>query len=433
MKTLIIIFFVGVLAIVLFRFMYTKYDYFRSPVACTFKTLGKYKLSTDKSLVTSSTSKGLIYISGVSDWKNITYTKVADSIYSYTDFTPTDLNDRDVKSTINKLMKCNNIPEFSNAVGVNSNAALILCLQSDTTVGSRVFFVKSFVPISTSATDRNVIVGEIGDSRVRVYSGTVQPVAVIQGAIGTPNINDTYTLSYTICSAASRPAGFSYTDCCSNISNTAAVVSVNMVATDTQKDGKECEYPTVNIVSSDTTNSIDKLRTGLHDPTCKYGSYSKVTGGECSGTIDTDEYKTLSTANSIQYKEYDYNALRSKYDKWFDKKNSSGTDLNDWLTDSSSDSGSGSPNLSSSSGSGLTGSPTISGTFLSKSDITILKKLASEKAMPNEHSRPQKYGDVNSSSDATMKPGLSDCQKYYNCKNYDETCEENCDDYEAQC
>jgi len=446
MKTLIIIFFIGVLAIVLFRFMYTQYENFSSPVACTFKTLGKYKLSTDKSLVTNSTSKGLIYISSVSDWRNITYTKAADLIYSYTDFTPTDLTDKDVKSTINKLMRCNNIPEFSNAVGVNSKAALILCLQSDTTVGSRVFFVKSFVPLSTSAADRNVIVGEIGDSTVRAYSGTVQPVAVIQGAIGTPNITDTYTLSYTICSAASRPAGFSYTDCCSNISNTAAVVSVNMIATDTQKDGKECQYATVNIVSSDTTNSIEKLRTGLHDPSCKYGSYSKVTGGECTGTFDTEEYKTLSTANDIQYKEYDYATLRSKYDKWFDRhnKNSSGTDLNDWLTDSSSDSGSGLTNsssdsesglsnLSSNSGSGLTGSATISGTSLSQNDISLIKKIISNNVTPNDRSWPQKYGEVNNNPDATMKPGLSECQKYYNCKNYDEGCEDECVDYEAQC
>ena len=448
MKTLIITFFIGVLAIVLFRFMYTHYEYFSSPVACTFKTLGKYKLSTDKSIVSSSTSKGLIYISSISDWKNISYTKESDLIYSYTDFTPTDLNNRNVKSTINKLMTCNNIPEFSNAIGVNSNAALILCLQSDTRPGSRVFFVKSFVPISTSATDRNAIVGEIGDSTVQVYSGSVQPVAVIQGAIGTPNITDIYTLSYTICSAASRPVGFRYTDCCSNISNTAAVVSVNMLPADTQKDGKECEYPSANIVSSDNTNTIDKLRTGLHDPGCKRGSYSKVTGGECTGTVDTSEYKTLSSVGDIKYKDYDYNILRSKYDKWFDRhnKNPSGTDLNDWLSDNVTDSSTISPpigtitdNTPSSDLYSLSnetlGDDSIShsNSSLSQRDIAILKKLASDKATPNEHSWPQKYGDVNKSSDATMKPGLSECKKYYNCKKYDESCDDNCDDYEAQC
>jgi hypothetical protein len=191
----------------------------------------------------------------------------------------------------------------------------------------------------------------------------------------------------------------------------------------------------------------ENFRESLYDPTCARGKYSLVTAGECTGTVDTPAYIKLSKERDIKYKEYDYDTLRPKYDKWLrsDNKKPLGNDLDVSLRDIPIDSLS-SDSLSSDSGTeslkkissfdldyNIKDSNGHSDSSLTQSDIAILKKLASEKAMPNEHSRPQKYGDVNSSSDATMKPGLSDCQKYYNCKNYDETCEENCDDYEAQC
>jgi hypothetical protein len=186
----------------------------------------------------------------------------------------------------------------------------------------------------------------------------------------------------------------------------------------------------------------ENFRVSLYDPTCARGKYSLVTAGECTGTVDTPEYIKLSTERDIKYKDYDYNALRPKYDKWLDSDNKKplGNDLDVSLRDIpidslSSDSGTESLNKISSFDLdyNIKESNGHADSSLSQRDIAILKKLASDKATPNEHSWPQKYGDVNKSSDATMKPGLSDCQKYYNCKNYDETCDDNCDDYEAQC
>ena len=155
---MLLLFFIGVVAILFARYVMVKYDYFTgSPVTCGFKTLGSYKLTTNKASLTATGAKGLIYISDLTAWKNISYTRSNDSTYSYTDFTPTDLSSVDVKTRINNLMGCNSIPEFSGVVGVNTKTALILSLQSTTTPGSRVFFVKCFVPSST-ASDSNVIV-----------------------------------------------------------------------------------------------------------------------------------------------------------------------------------------------------------------------------------------------------------------------------------
>lgn len=184
----------------------------------------------------------------------------------------------------------------------------------------------------------------------------------------------------------------------------------------------------------------ENFRVSLYDPTCARGKYSLVTAGECTGTVDTPEYIKLSTERDIKYKDYDYNTLRPKYDKWLDSDNKKplGNDLDVSLGNIPNDSPSSNSETVKKLSSfdldyNMKGSDGHSDSSLTQSDIVILKKLASEKATPNEHSRPQKYGDTMNSSNATMKPGLSECQKYYNCKNYDETCEENCDDYEAQC
>ena len=135
--------FIGVLLIVIARLLSINYEYFTGfPVQCSFKTLGSYKLTTRISDLTASNAKGLIYIPNLTNWSSISRTRTNDPVYSYTDFTPIDLLGTDVKKRINNLMGCNNIPEFSNQVGVNTKTALILSLQSTTNPGSRVFFVK---------------------------------------------------------------------------------------------------------------------------------------------------------------------------------------------------------------------------------------------------------------------------------------------------
>jgi len=425
-RNVLFVFLIGLLVIAISVFVLRRYDFFASaPVTCVFKTLGTYQLSTSQSAVQSPSSKGLIYISDLTSWSKISYQKPSDSTYSYTDFSAFDTAGVDVKSIINKVMNCNQIPEFSNTVGVNTAAALILCLQSNTTPGSRVFFVKCFVP-RASASDSNSIVGEIGGNTIAIYHDDVKPVAVIQGAIGIPNATDTYTLSYTICAAASRPSGFSYTDCCKSILDTTAVTSTAMASADiTNADGTQCVYPPApkTIVS---TGSFS----GLGDPTCAKGKYSVVTAGPCTGTVDTDAYLLVVKKSIIGDSSGDW------LGKWGSSGNSSGSvttktvdspapvDYSSYwkkpLDDSDSDLG----YLKPKSG----GSDSLSG--LSAAEIAKLKALANN-TTPTELSLPQKYGSL-SDPKANLKPGLSDCQKYYNCQKYDDEDQDN-NDYEGQC
>ena len=216
---IIIIFLIGVLAILVARYVMAKYEFFTaSPVSCSFKTLGTYSLTTNKSSLTASGANGLIYIPSASSltWNSIAHTGETDTSFYYVDFTPLEKGGANVKSLINNVMSCNKIPEFGDSAGVNTKTALILCLQSIQTPSSRVFFVKCFVPYS-DLTASNVIVGEKAGSNI--YTDTIKPVTMIQGASGTPNLTDTYTLSYSLCVANSRPEGFLYTDCCSNLNS----------------------------------------------------------------------------------------------------------------------------------------------------------------------------------------------------------------------
>jgi len=452
----VLLFFIGVLAILFARYVMVKYDYFTgSPVTCGFKTLGSYKLTTTKADLTATGAKGLIYISDLTKWSSISYTRANDSTYSYTDFTPIDLSSVDVKTRINNIMGCNSIPEFSGDVGVNSKTALILCLQSTTTPDSRVFFVKCFVPTS-NASDSNIIAGEIAGNTIATYSDTVKPVAIIQGALGTPNTADTYTLSYTLCVAASRPEGFTYTDCCSNaFTSTTAVPSAAMTAADL-KTPSQCSADRAASDTSTTTNSntFDWGGTDQRDPNCKAGKHSVVTGGYCTGSKDTDLYKSMSADNDITTRReaLDYLAAKGKSDEsdtsWRDRHSSShgssgssshgsgsrdnndDNDHNDDEDEDENDSSTGRDNIwnnhrdhhrdhdnSSSSTSNL-----------SDADLAKLKNLLSNNTSPNDFSFPQKYYN-NRGGSGSLKPGLSDCQKYYNCKKNDDED----DDYEGQC
>ena len=446
-NTFMIFIFVGVIAIVLSRFLFTQYDFFvASPIQCTFKKLGSYKLSTNKSLISSSSSKGLIYIENLTSWAKITHTIPNDLTYSYTDFTVKDLNDVDVKTRINNVMNCKKIPEYGDGAGINSKAALILCLQSDTTPGSRVFFVKSFVPRS-NVSGSNVIVGEIANNTIATYHDAIQPVSVIQGALGTPNIADTYTLSYTICEAKSRPVGFSYTDCCSNILSTVAVPSSDM----TSDDLKVCPETSQNIISTDTSNTdADKLRTGKHDPSCKKGKFSLVTGGECTGTYDTDTYLTLSKTSDILGVDRsgkcgnkgDFNTVTKKVCSGPDDIDTTYKPI-DNIYDYDPDCGKkGDVDKKT----GLICAGPISRDDLSntnswswfeswkrekqKEKEEDTEKDEDDNDIPNEYSREQKYKRYRSSGES-LKPGFSECQKYYNCKKDDDDYDQY--DYEGQC
>ena len=252
---------------------------------CTFIKLGDYNLSTDTTVKAGVSSygnkKGLMYIpSGSTSFNSLQYQKTNDSNYSYISLTKTDINGIDVFARIKSIMECKGVPEFSGDLGINTNPALLLCLQSNSGPLSRTFFIKCFVPRANSTTDdSNMIVGEIANNTSSaVYSTTVRPVSLIQNTVGTPNIlpttitdysatttysvnnqilfngktykmvegagvpgyapdrtNDTlwspvdysYSLSYTICPAASRPQGFLYTDCCSGVSDSTRITPIN--------------------------------------------------------------------------------------------------------------------------------------------------------------------------------------------------------------
>jgi len=419
----------GVLSIVISLYVLRQYDFFASsPVTCVFKTLGKYKLTTDKSTIKASNSKGLIYIKDIKNWSSISNKKDENDLtYSYTEFTPLDSNNINVKIIINKIMKCNAIPEFSDDVGVNSAAALILCLQSTTTPGSRVFFVKCFVPRS-SASDSNVIVGEIENNDIATYHDDIKPVAVIQGALGKPNTEDDYTLSYTICAAKSRPPGFKYSDCCTSILDTVAVKSIPMVDADiTTKKGEECTDKSKNDVSDDHSHDTNDARSGLADPNCKKGVYSIVTGGPCSGKKNTDEYLEAVKKSKPCYKnnkwylggcddnkDYEYGKDdEGKDDKGKDDKGKDDKGKDDKGKDDDED-------YKGSKGKGK------------GKDYKGDKDEDEDEDYPNEYSWPQKHKGSKSDSYSKLKPGLSDCQKYYNCKkNYED--DDDDADYEGQC
>jgi len=421
MNNALFILLVGVIVIAISAILFKTYEYFASsPVACAFKTLGTYKLSTNKSEVLSSSSKGLMYISDLTSWSKITYKKSDDETYSYTDFSPLDLAGVNVKSIINKVMICNKVPEFSATVGVNTEAALILCLQSNTTPGSRVFFVKCFVP-RASASDSNSIVGEIGGNTIATYHDDVKPVAVIQGGLGVPNTTDTYTLSYTICAASSRPPGFAYSDCCTSILDTASVTSIAMVAADiTKADGTQC----TDSVPTNTPNSTDTRYSGLGDSTCARGKYSVVTGGVCTGTIDTDAYllAVKSSTPTFSGDSWRLGGSNDEYGAWFRRTHDASGNLNtqddSWKSWHNNDYWK-LRNMDNSK-------------KLTPSDIAKLKAL-SENKKPNELSWPQKYNETKPDPKATLKPGLSECQKYYNCKKKDDDDDYDSNDYEGEC
>ncbi len=454
MNTFTIFILIGVIAIVLSMFLFTQYEFFASPVSCTFKTLGSYKLSTNKSLVTSSSSKGLIYIEDLTSWAKITHTDANDLTYSYTDFTPKDTNGVDVKTRINNIMKCNKIPEYGGQVGVNSKAALILCLQSNTRPGlrgpgSRVFFVKSFVPLR-NVSGSNVIVGEIAGNTIATYNDAMKPVSVIQGALGTPNTTDTYTLSYTICAAKERPEGFLYTDCCSGINSSVPVTSSDMNTDDL----KPCdETSKVEYTGDKSHDNTDGSRTGKHDPTCKSGKYSAVTGGECTGTYDTDTYLLVSKPGDPDCKTGKTSLqtggkCTGTYDTVFyakleEKRRNPYKDASGNIYDFDPDCGK-KGDVDTKTGLICTGpiskddlSNTNSWSWFEswKRDKQKEKEEDTEKDdddndIPNEYSREQKYKRCGSSEEY-LKPGFSECQKYYNCKKDDDDYDQY--DYEGQC
>jgi hypothetical protein len=339
-NTSVLIFFIGIIAILISSYVYTRYDFFTGSPVCGFKTLGTYKLTTSLADLSANGAKGLIYIpAGASltsplNWNSISAPKSNDAIptFKYTSFTPTDMAGIDVKKLINNVMACNNIPEFDDNVGVNSKSALILALQSNNTVNSRVFFVKCFVPTSQTAADRNVIVGEMSpNTSNQIYNGNIKPVEVIQAISGTPNLTDTYTLSYVLCPAASRPAGFAYTDCCKSVSETTGVVSTAMTSDDL-KTAEECKRVRDSSGNTDASgnrgrndSSGNRDRRHEDDPNCKRGKYSTVTGGICTGTkdvsgndVDNDRYNR-GNFNRNHYRKHLRNDDR--YDRWDSENN----------------------------------------------------------------------------------------------------------------
>ena len=220
------------------RYSQTLENFTSSPVACTFVQLGQYKLTTD-----TIPAAGKISISDLSDWSKIAVPIVNGSAkpYSQTQFNCMDASSTPVNvySFLQNIMTCKKIPNYNDAgtTGVNSGPALILCLQnvkdtaSTNPTLSRVFFVKCFVPVNPSCPSGGVgaIVGETSGEN---GSGSYTPVTMIQGAVGTPNTSDMYTLSYTICAASSRPQGFTYKDCCSSIDDTKWIVPTSITASD---------------------------------------------------------------------------------------------------------------------------------------------------------------------------------------------------------
>jgi hypothetical protein len=191
------------------------------------------------------------------------------------------------------------------------------------------------------------------------------------------------------------------------------------------------------------TNTFDWGGTDQRDPNCKAGKHSVVTGGYCTGTVDTDLYKKRSADNDITTRRdaLNYLAAKGKSDEsdtsWRDRDSSSrgsssrdNNDDNDHNDDEDEDdSSTGRGNIwnrrrdhqrdrnNSSSSSKLT-----------DADLAKIKNLLSNNNSPNDFSFPQKYYN-NKGGSGSLKPGLSDCQKYYNCEKYDE--EEG--DYEGQC
>lgn len=416
-RNVLFVFLIGVVVIAISFFLVKSYEYFTSaPLTCVFKTLGTYKLSTSQSAVQSSTAKGLIYISDLTSWSKITYKKPSDDTYSYTDFSPLDLAGVNIKSIINKVMICNRVPEFSGTVGVNTAAALILCLQSNTTPGSRVFFVKCFVP-RASLSDSNAIIGEIGGNTIATYHGDVKPVAVIQGGVGLPNTTDTYTLSYTICSASSRPAGFAYSDCCKSILDTAPVISIPMTSADiTKTDGTQCTDP----VTTVTPGPTDTRYSGLGDPTCAKGKYSVVTGGACTGTVDTDAYK-LAVRSSIP---------SDSGTRWYLGGSDDESGL--WRRLTRDSSGNVHRDEDEEDDDGYAKWYHDKSKEWRKKHDKDRKDDDDDSKSPNEFSWHQRHHREKSDPKAKLKPGFSDCQKYYNCKkDYEEDEGEN--DYEGEC
>ena len=394
---------------------------------CTFIKLGDYNLSTDISVKTGvssyGTKKGLIYIpSGSTTFDSLKYQKTSDLNYSYISLTKKDINDIDVFERIKSIMACQGVPEFSNTLGINSKAALILCLQSNTGTLSRTFFVKCFVPSVNSTTDdSNVIIGEIANNTSSaIYTNTVKPVALIQNSIGTPNIlplsitnysatttyaindkilfngkvykmvegaggpgyapdraNDklwslidySYSLSYTVCPAASRPQGFLYTDCCSGVSDTTRISTTNwtnLVLTNSttcpasgtttttttptttttttstispatkslscgsNPDDSTCPMPYCSLDSTKGACSGKELlrdsTTGKYlDPTCKVGNYSGY-GGRlqtiCTGSDTTTSTSTTDT-NISNLDIYNLLKNRSQWYNWVEPTTSS--------------------------------------------------------------------------------------------------------------
>ena len=379
------------LALVYFLVKYTSaIEFFSSPVSCRFVTLGTYRLTTTP--ITSSSPNGLIYISRISttpvnsDWANITHRITNDQSYTYTDFTPRDMNGINVKALINSIMTCKNIPEFSNHLGVNSRPALILCLQSSTpsresffnfrgprdrgdrdppvtpppvipppvtpppvipppvipppvipppvtpppvtppvtpppvtpppvtpAALSRMFFVKCFVP-SANVAGSSTIVGEIaGNTIATYYSGGPQPVAVIQGGVGAPDLNATYTLSYTICAAGNRPEGFSYSDCCSAINNTTPIVSYAISSSDYTSNCVSTEKKD----TGDTCSGGTECRSGTcRNSKCVASSSSegKSNGQSCSEKRDCATGLTCSNNICRVQRTYYCNRYPSGYD-----------------------------------------------------------------------------------------------------------------------
>ena len=466
-----------ILALVYALVRYTSaIEFFSSPISCRFVTLGTYRLTTTLADITSTDAKGLIYISGISttpvnsDWSNITHAD--DQSYSYTKFTPKDSDGVDVKSLINSVMKCKNIPEFTYDLGINTNPALILCLQSYTpavgttaAVLSRVFFVKCFVPSATVA-DSNRIVGEIaGNTIATYYSGGPQPVAVIQGAVGVPSLTATYTLSYTVCAAGNRPEGFSYTDCCSAIDSSTQITSYaisssdytgNCVSTGNKDKGETCSVGT-DCSSGTCTNSkcVESSSSGnkSNGQSCSEKS-DCATGLSCSNNVCRVQ-QTLYCSNHPNSYDPDhgipcsqeigtYSASDSKDDSkgsmprwqnwdWGTKDDDDIYDAEDWYgskkgdkdEDEDKDSNRASKMwrewLENSRGNPESKDSKPSSTWSGTGN----RWRGSSKDMSDqlENIRPQRFS--NSIIDSrTMQPSLATCNKFYICKKTSDTADE---------
>jgi hypothetical protein len=246
---------------------------------CTFKKLGIYKISTNKSSVMTSGSKGLIYLADNTNWKTMSLDNTSAL------FSSLDLTGFDVSKTILKVMKCNNIPTNINDMLNNTGKKLILHLQSTSTPTSRQMFINSFV--TTSATNSVIYC----------------PPQASNLSYGSPMASNLYTLSYYIMDPKNQP-----TTCTSpNLDN--PITTSNLIAADTA-----CSSSPPPFVpgtedkksSSGSSNKINEFRRPQ-----RYNSSSSSGGTTLSGNIKetaapfiNDLKPTIATCNKYYTFQY---------------------------------------------------------------------------------------------------------------------------------